>query len=129
MSAIAGIYHLNDEPIYLKHGNQIMKELEKYPADDIQTWHNNKVFLSCHGQWITSESVGEKLRYYDRERKLAITADAIIDNREDLFERLQVKRDIQKQITDSELILLSYYKWGEESPKYLVGDCWNDRCS
>ncbi|MCM3724933.1 lasso peptide isopeptide bond-forming cyclase [Neobacillus cucumis] len=122
MSAIAGIYHLNDEPINLEHGNRMMKELEKYPADDIQTWHNDKVFLGCHAQWITPESVGEKLPYYDHERKLAITADAIIDNREELFERLQVKKERQKQITDSELILLSYYKWGEDSPKYLVGD-------
>jgi len=122
MSAIAGIYHLNDEPINLEHGNRMMKELEKYPADDIQTWHNDKVFLGCHAQWITPESVGEKLPYYDHLRKLAITADAIIDNRDELFERLQVDKRKRKDITDSELILLSYHKWGEESPKYLVGD-------
>ncbi|MEH7545746.1 asparagine synthase-related protein [Neobacillus vireti] len=122
MSAIAGIYHLNDEQINLEHGNRMMKELEKYPADDIQTWHNDKVFLGCHAQWITPESVGEKLPYYDHQRKLAITADAIIDNREELFERLQVKISDRKTMSDSELILLSYYKWGEETPKYLVGD-------
>ena len=122
MSAIAGIYHLNDEPINLEHGNRMMKELEKYPADDIQTWHNDKVFLGCHAQWITPESVGEKLPYYDHERKLAITADAIIDNREELFEKLQIKMHDRKTISDSELILLSYYKWGEETPKFLVGD-------
>ena len=32
---------------------------------------------------------------------------------------------------DSQLILLAYYKWGEESPKYLVGDfafmIWDER--
>lgn len=131
MSAIAGIYHLNDEPINLEHGNRIMKELEKYPADDIQTWHSDKVFLGCHAQWITPESVGEKLPYYDHEKKLAITADAIIDNRDELFERLQVDKRKRKEITDSELILLSYSKWGEESPKYLVGDfafmIWDER--
>ncbi len=131
MSAIAGIYHLNDEPINLEHGNRMMKELEKYPADDIQTWHNDKIFLGCHAQWITPESVGEKLPYYDHERKLAITADAIIDNREELFERLQVDKRKRKKITDSELILLSYHKWGDDSPKYLVGDfafiIWDDR--
>jgi asparagine synthase (glutamine-hydrolysing) len=131
MSAIAGIYHLNNEPINLEHGNLMMKELEKYPADDIQTWHNDKVFLGCHAQWITPESVGEKLPYYDHERKLAITADAIIDNRDELFERLQVDKRKRKDITDSELILLSYHKWGEDSPKFLVGDfafmIWDER--
>ncbi|MDQ0198801.1 lasso peptide isopeptide bond-forming cyclase [Neobacillus ginsengisoli] len=122
MSAIAGIYHLNDEPINLEHGRRMMKELEKYPADDVQTWHSDKVFLGCHAQWITPESIGEKLPYYDQERQLAITADAIIDNREELFEKLQVKKSDRKTMSDSELILLSYYKWGEDTPKHLLGD-------
>ncbi|NWQ39189.1 lasso peptide isopeptide bond-forming cyclase [Bacillus sp. EB106-08-02-XG196] len=122
MSAIAGIYHFNDEPINLEHGRRMMKDLEKFPADDVQTWHSDKVFLGCHAQWITPESIGEKLPYYDHERKLAITADAIIDNRDELYERLQVDKRKRKEITDSELILLSYHKWGEESPKYLIGD-------
>ncbi|MBM7651876.1 lasso peptide isopeptide bond-forming cyclase [Neobacillus cucumis] len=122
MSAIAGIYHLNDEPINLEHGNRMMKELEKYPADDIKTWQNDKVFLGCHAQWITPESIGEKIPYYDHQRKLAITADAIIDNRDELIESLQINKRRRKEITDSELILLSYFKWGEEAPKYLIGD-------
>ncbi|MDP4083157.1 MAG: asparagine synthase-related protein [Bacillota bacterium] len=122
MSAIAGIYHLNDEPINLEHGRSLMKALEKFPADDIQVWNNEQVFFGCHAQWITPESIGEQLPYYDYEKQLAITADAIIDNREELFERLQVERSRQKAITDSELILLAYEKWGEDSPKFLVGD-------
>jgi asparagine synthase (glutamine-hydrolysing) len=122
MSAIAGIYHLNDEPINLEHGWRMMKELERYPANDVQTWHSEKVFLGCHAQWITPESIVEKLPYYDHERHLAITADAIIDNRKELFEMLQVKKSDRKLMSDSELILLSYHKWGEESPKYLIGD-------
>jgi asparagine synthase (glutamine-hydrolysing) len=131
MSAIAGIYHFNDEPINLEHGRRMMKNLEKYPADAVQTWHSEKVFFGCHAQWITPESVGEKLPYYDRDRKLAITADAIIDNREELFERLQIDKRKRNEITDSELILLSYHKWGENSPNYLIGDfafmIWDER--
>lgn len=131
MSAIAGIYHLTEEPINLEHGRRMMKALEKYPADDVQYWHSEKLFLGCHAQWITPESVGERLPYYDHERKLAITADAIIDNRDELFERLNVNRDIRNKITDSQLILLAYEKWGGESPKYLKGDfafmIWDER--
>lgn len=36
-------YNLNDQPINLEHGSRIMKALEMFPADDIQTWHNDKV--------------------------------------------------------------------------------------
>jgi asparagine synthase (glutamine-hydrolysing) len=122
MSAIAGIYHLNGEPISPDYSAGLMKVLEQYPANDIQTLKMENIFLGCHAQWITAESVGEKLPYYDHNRKLAITADAIIDNRGELFEKLQVEKSLRKTMSDSELILLSYFKWEEESPKHLVGE-------
>ncbi|KRE75527.1 asparagine synthase-related protein [Paenibacillus sp. Soil750] len=123
MSAITGIFQLDEQqPVSLAHGELLMKALEKYPADDIQTWGNERVFLGCHTQWITPESVGEQVPYYDDERQLAITADAIIDNRNELFEQLQVESDRRERFPDSALILLAYRKWGEEAPKYLIGD-------
>ncbi|MDM5463586.1 MULTISPECIES: asparagine synthase-related protein [Bacillus cereus group] len=131
MSAITGILHFNDEPISIEHGTRLMKDLQKYPADDVQIWHTDNVFLGCHAQWITPESIGEQLPFYDYKRQLAITADAIIDNRDELFERLQVEYADRKKMTDSELILLSYQRWKEETPKYLVGDfafmIWDER--
>lgn len=122
MSAIAGILNFNGEPVSIEQSTGMMKALEKFPANDIQTWHKDNLFLGCHAQWITPESIGEQLPFYDYERRLAITADAIIDNRDELFQLLQVDREDQKKITDSQLILLAYHKWGEESPKFLVGD-------
>ncbi|PDZ03269.1 asparagine synthetase B [Bacillus cereus] len=122
MSAITGIIHFNEETISIQQGTQLMSYLQRYPADDIQIWHKENVFLGCHAQWITPESVGEQLPFYNYEKQLAITADAIIDNRNELFEKLQVDYADRKNMTDSELILLSYQKWGEAAPKYLVGD-------
>jgi asparagine synthase (glutamine-hydrolysing) len=122
MSAIAGIYQLNGESIPLEHSIGMMKVLEQFPANDIQTLQKGNIFLGSHAQWITPESIGEQLPFYDYERQLGITADAIIDNREELFERLQVDPGDRKKITDSQLILLAYYKWGEECPKFLIGD-------
>ena len=131
MSAIAGIYHLNHEPVPLEHRNGIMGALQKYPANGIQVWHKENIFLGCHAQWITPESIGEQLPYYDYERQIAITADAIIDNREELFEKLQIEKSRRKSMPDSELILLAYDKWGQESPKHLIGDfafmIWDER--
>lgn len=131
MSAIAGIYNINKEPISLNYINGIMGSLQKYPANDIQTWHHENIFFGCHAQWITPESIGEQLPYYDYERQLAITADAIIDNREELFVMLQVDRQKRKMMPDSQLILLAYQKWGEDALKYLIGDfafmIWDER--
>jgi len=131
MSAITGIYYVSDSQALHAQGNSLMMSLWKYPADAAQTWCRGNVFLGCHAQWITPESVGEKLPLYDAERKLAITADAIIDNRKQLFDLLQVEQGMRATMTDSALILLAYDKWKEDAPKYLVGDfafmIWDER--
>ncbi|MDT8861087.1 lasso peptide isopeptide bond-forming cyclase [Alkalihalobacillus sp. MEB130] len=131
MSAIAGIYHSNNAPVTRDHYSIIMDNLAQFPANDIQCWNKNNAFLGCLSQWITPESIGEQLPFYDSERNVAITADAIIDNREELFTLLQVETGLRKTIPDSQLILLSYYKWEEDCPKYIIGDfafmIWDER--
>ncbi|UKS24929.1 lasso peptide isopeptide bond-forming cyclase [Paenibacillus sp. HWE-109] len=131
MSAITGIFHCNQEPVSTEHGQTLMHGLAKYPSNDIRTWHNDHIFLGCHAQWITPESVHERLPYRDSQRGLVITADAIIDNRDELFQLLQVEPGRRNQMSDSELILLSYQRWKTDAPKYLVGDfafmIWDER--
>ncbi|WP_064091680.1 asparagine synthase-related protein [Rossellomorea aquimaris] len=131
MSAITGIYHLNQEPVPYDHIKTMLNSLHQFPVDDVQVLQRENIFLGCHAQWITPESIGEKLPYYHYELQLSITADAIIDNRSELFNKLQVEHSKRKMISDSELILLSYNKWKEECPKHLIGDfsfiIWDER--
>ncbi|SES10018.1 asparagine synthase-related protein [Salipaludibacillus aurantiacus] len=131
MSAIAGLIHFNNSPVSNEQTTDLMKGFECFPADDVRGWQKSNAFLGCHAQWITPESVGEPLPYYDYERQLVITADAIIDNREELCEKLQIEKAYRQNIPDSRLILLAYSKWGEEAPKQLVGDfafmIWDER--
>lgn len=122
MSAINGIVHFNKGPIPTDHAQRLMTSLQHFPANDIGMWHKASIFFGCHAQWITPESIGEKLPYYDDSRKMAVTADVMIDNRDELFERLQIDRTKRKVIPDSQLILLAYCKWGDDAPKYLMGD-------
>lgn len=131
MSAIAGIIHFNNEPIDNEQCRNVMKVLEQFPSDHIHLWQKDQTFLGCHAQWITPESIGEELPFYDNQNQLAITADAIIDNREELFERLLIEKYKRTTMTDSQIILLTYIKYGEEAPKYLIGDfafmIWDER--
>lgn len=122
MSAITGIYHFDQEPIPVEHEHLLMSALQQFPADAIDTWRNEHVFLGCHAQHITPESLQERLPYYDKARQLVITADAIIDNREALFQMLQIEYGRRSEMTDSELILLAYDRWGEDALQHLVGD-------
>ncbi|GGE30378.1 hypothetical protein GCM10011391_06240 [Pullulanibacillus camelliae] len=131
MSAIAGLYYKNKQPVPIDMQQRVMKALERFPADRIGLWQYGALFFGCHAQWCTPESVAERLPFYDAARRCAITADAVIDNRLELVERLSVAKDKRTVITDSEIILLAYYKWGENLPHYLMGDfafmIWDER--
>src|SRR5690625_2087917 len=82
MSAITGIFHFDGNPISMGKQDKLMNSFKQYPADHVGIWNKTNIFLGCHAQWITPESVGEKLPYHDYERQLVIVADAIIDNRD-----------------------------------------------
>jgi asparagine synthase (glutamine-hydrolysing) len=58
----------------------------------------------------------------DDSRGLVLTADARIDNREELIVALGFGGRPREEVTDSELILGAYKKWGERCPERLFGD-------
>jgi asparagine synthase (glutamine-hydrolysing) len=98
-----------------------------------------------HGEWcgesaglghlmlhVTPESLQERQPASLRAAPhLVITADARIDNRDELFDALGVAVAGRDQTPDSSLILLAFERWGEDCPKKLLGDfafaIWNQR--
>ncbi|MDG5472618.1 asparagine synthase-related protein [Jeotgalibacillus sp. ET6] len=123
MSAIAGVLNFDrHEPVNPEYGKTMMAALAHFPSDDRQVFLKDNVFIGCHAQWVTPESIGEKQPFYDYDLQMVITADAILDNRKELCERLGVKKYDRKQISDCQLILLAYDKWGRDCPKHLIGD-------
>jgi len=131
MSGIAGILYDNQESISSEQVSRIMNGFQAFPSDDIQVYKGTNLFLGCHAQWITPESIGERNPHYDKTSGLVITSDSIIDNRKELFRSLQIDSSLQRTISDTQLILLAYLKWEEETPKYLIGDfaffIWDER--
>ena len=70
----------------------------------------------------TPQSLAESLPFYAPAWGLTISADARIDNREELFARLAIPADQQNAIPDSQLILQAYGKWGRDCAAHLLGD-------
>jgi len=122
MSAICGIFNLAGNTINPKFSLSLMEELGRYEADLSGTWTEGPVFMGCYTQFITPESINEKLPYHDLSSNITITADAIIDNRAELFAKLALKENNCAGIPDSLLILKAYQKWGKECPSQLIGD-------
>ena len=132
MSAIIAIYDRHGNPAVAEQGDAMMRTLCRFPADGEETWRERTgVFLGCRNQWITPESVGESNPLHDPERGIAVVADAILDNREELCDALGIGPARRSTLTDPELLLLAYDAWGTETAGRLVGDfafaVWDDR--
>lgn len=67
----------------------------------------------------TPEAVRERLPMRHAESGVVLTADARIDNREELISLLDLRRT---DPTDADLLLHAYLKWGRSAPEHLVGD-------
>lgn len=60
-----------------------------------------------------------------------IAAHVRLDNKAELRERLGIRHQEYTDLSESQLILLAFRKWGEECPKFLLGDfvfiIWNQK--
>ena len=52
---------------------------------------------------------------------ISITADVILDKRDELMNELKINKLTKNVICDSELILLAYKKWGEQNSRTSLG--------
>ena len=120
MSGIFGIFNRNGKPVDKEIIDTMLDAISYWEPDDRSTWTEGPVALGHTMLWNTPES---KLEYLpNKQDHLVITMDARLDNREELAEKLDMIDRSLGQITDSDFILAAYRKWGEECPKYLLGD-------
>ena len=89
--------------------------------DGGEIWCDGAVGLGHQMLWTTPESLTEVLPFTTVDGRFVITADARVDNRSELIRLLKLERAADV-ITDSELIVASYEKWGERCPEKLLGD-------
>jgi len=122
MSAIAGLVRFDRREADPADAGAMMNAMRSYVADDVRLWSGGPAFLGCRIRRITPESAAERMPEGDPGSRLRIAADAILDNRSELFDRLNVPFSLRAGMADSELILLAYRRWGREAPAALVGD-------
>lgn len=122
MSAICGIFQPDAGLVSNEAGAAMMDAMGFYSTDATGIWNEGPVFLGCCLQHITPESLLEELPLCDISTGLAITADALLDNRPELASLLGISAAELGETADSRLILRAYEKWGEDCPKYLAGD-------
>ena len=122
MSAIFGIYYLSGKPVAHADLERMMGTLAHRGTDGTGIWNKGPVGLGHRMFWTTPESLEEHLPLKNKTGHLVITADARIDNRDELIAKLRLTDRPASQISDSELILAAYEAWGEECAEKLIGD-------
>jgi asparagine synthase (glutamine-hydrolysing) len=90
--------------------------------DGAGVWTEGAVGLGHRLLWTTPESLHERLPMVSTSGNIVLTADARIDNRDQLIAALGLGDRAAEDITDSALILAAYEKWGERCPERLLGD-------
>ena len=105
MSGIAGIFYKDDRSVRLDDVENMIGKIQHRGLDRQDVWCHDNVGLGNVLLETTPESCFEELPYTDQKYKLTITADARIDNRDVLFEKLSLINN--NKIPDSRLIFIS----------------------
>ena len=122
MSAIVGMYGLDGRPVDGSDLEAMLTCLAHRGPHGAMTWRNGSIGLGHRMLRTTPESLREQLPMAHTASNLVLTADARIDNRDELIAALGLSGQIERPITDALLILSAYEKWGAACPEKLVGD-------
>ena len=86
MSAITAIYYRDGRPIDRSLSDKMLAVLAHRGSDGVGNWCGESVALGHRMSWTTPESLLETLPLADESNDFVVTADARIDNRDELFE-------------------------------------------
>ena len=119
MSGLCGIIQLDGPAVEEEVLRAMAQAAAHRGPDGIGYWSAGGAGIAHLALHIAPESLKEKQPHLDGD--LVLTADARIDNRDELTAALKehLKHDSP---TDTELILAAYRRWGHDSPKHLIGD-------
>ena len=121
MPNIAGIYcwpqsHFHPEKLCTYYQRALFQQSATQGI-----WHNANCGLVYSGIAYTQEQSDQKQPLFTAQNKFIMISSARLDNREELFKKLDVNHH-DAPVSDDALILLSYQKWREQCAEKLAGD-------
>ncbi len=121
MSGIIGTYHLGGRPASQAELRAMIETLAHRGPDRRAVWHEDAVGMGHALLAATPEAAHEQQPLVHPETGAVITADARLDNREELIRRLAPPRRNSAPLTDDALILAAYLRWGARCAEHLLG--------
>jgi asparagine synthase (glutamine-hydrolysing) len=122
VSGIVGILNLDGAPVDLALLREMTESLAFRGPDAQATWTEGAVGFGHALLRTTDESKGER-QPCSLDGVVWITADARVDAREELVEKLRGRgREVTEALPDPTLLLHAYHAWGEQCVEHLLGD-------
>jgi asparagine synthase (glutamine-hydrolysing) len=118
MNRIAGILHFDGMPVTQTELDRMLTAFGPHVRGQKRIWAQGGVGLACLGKAHQGRALASP-----PHAGLTITFDGRIDNRGELLASL-VSEHLGGHIdvSDEEIVLAAYEKWGLDCPKHLIGD-------
>ncbi len=122
MSAILAIFHRDNSAVDPADLSPMLAACPERGPDGQGSWINRNIAAAHQHFWITPEEWEEQQPLIEDNEHLVISADARLDNRDDLLISLGINGAEQRRISDCSLILTAYRRWGTACVGKLLGD-------
>jgi asparagine synthase (glutamine-hydrolysing) len=122
MSGIAGIVRFDGTGVDRALIEAMTERLAYRGPDGINHWSAQNAALGHCMLHATPESLEEVQPFRSRDERYVLVMDGRIDNWESLRSELTAARIALHTITDAELVLAAYEKWGHECLSHIDGD-------
>jgi asparagine synthase (glutamine-hydrolysing) len=129
VSGIVGILHLDGEPVDRALLGRMTEFMTFRGPDAQQIWVEGAIGFG-HTMLRTTWEAEYEHQPFTLDGQVQVVADARIDDREVLAQKLEIaplpsppfEGNADRVVTDVELILRAYLRWGEDCVQHLLGD-------
>jgi asparagine synthase (glutamine-hydrolysing) len=120
VSALAGLVRFDDAPADAASVSRMIDCVAHRGSDWRGVWSQGSASFAYRWRRIGPSQPVDRQPLVDPQSGVAIVMDGRLDNRCDVCDRLEVN-DVD-QLSDAQLVLAAYARWGVEAVTYLLGD-------
>lgn len=119
MSAIWGIIDFNNKIVLDKEAIVMEEPYKKYKIDTYSKYSKVNMCVGYGGQHFTKEARFETMPYHTDN--IVFVADVVLDNREELLKKLNLKRSVSQEYTDGQIMYHMIREYGRECFSMFLG--------
>ncbi|MDB2282650.1 asparagine synthase (glutamine-hydrolyzing) [Halorubrum ezzemoulense] len=118
MSGLVAVFDRDETGIAREDFRAMLTRIDHRGPDGSGEWYDDRVAVGHQRLASTPESQFDDQPH--RDDGLVVAGDVRLDNRNELFETLDVDGE-RGRVPDSHLLLAAYRRWGERCPERLIG--------